>query len=171
MSSIIKITDLQSLNIGYTLIESPVGRLIVGATDVGICYGGFDECAAMDDIKSRYPNAIFTQGIESRHLEAIERFMHGEAAPMTFHVHGTDFQLRVWRELLTIPFAGTSSYSAIATQAGRPKAVRAVGSAVGSNPVSLFIPCHRVLRSDGSLGGYFWGEERKKALLSWEAFL
>ena len=89
-----------------------------------------------------------------------------ETVPL--HLKGTEFQLRVWKELLNIPFGETTTYKDIAAALQTPKAFRAVGSAIGENPVSVLIPCHRVLRTDGALGGYHWGLERKVRLLEWE---
>ena len=88
---------------------------------------------------------------------------------LTLHVAGTGFQLSVWNALLQIPVGEVSSYKAVAQAIGKPKAVRAVGSAIGNNPVSCIIPCHRVVRSDGRLGGYFWGTEIKRSMLEREA--
>jgi AraC family transcriptional regulator of adaptative response/methylated-DNA-[protein]-cysteine methyltransferase len=85
------------------------------------------------------------------------------------HVRGTNFQIQVWRALLSVPFGHTSSYGKIAGKIGRPGAARAVGRAVGDNPVAFLIPCHRVLRGDGGLGGYRWRPDRKAAMLAWEA--
>ena len=84
------------------------------------------------------------------------------------HIKGTDFQMEVWEELLKIPFGETTTYGAIAQKIHKPKASRAVGSAIGANPVSFFVPCHRVLQSTGKIGGYHWGVQRKKAILDWE---
>ena len=90
-------------------------------------------------------------------------------ASLTLVLEGTDFQLQVWQALLKIPFGKTTTYQTIAEQIGRPKAIRAVGNAVGNNPLAYLIPCHRVLRSSGQLGGYRWGLDRKIAMLNWEA--
>ena len=90
---------------------------------------------------------------------------------LPLHPKGTEFQLSVWKELLNIPLGGITSYGKIAQKLQKPNACRAVGSAVGDNPVSVLIPCHRVLRTDGGLGGYHWGLERKVKLLEWEKIL
>ena len=87
---------------------------------------------------------------------------------IVLHLHGTDFQIQVWKALLEIPFGKTSTYSDIAIAIKNPQALRAVGTAIGRNPVAVIIPCHRVLRSDGGIGGYYWGIEKKKMLLEWE---
>ena len=87
---------------------------------------------------------------------------------IVLHLYGTDFQIKVWRALLEIPFGNTSTYSDIAKAINNPRALRAVGTAIGRNPVAILVPCHRVLRSDGGIGGYYWGIEKKKILLEWE---
>ena len=87
---------------------------------------------------------------------------------IVLHLYGTDFQIDVWRVLLEIPFGKTSTYSEIAMAINNPRALRAVGTAIGRNPVAILVPCHRVLRTDGGIGGYYWGIEKKKKLLEWE---
>ena len=88
---------------------------------------------------------------------------------IVLHLYGTDFQIEVWKALLEIPFGKTSTYSDIAKAINNPRALRAVGTAIGRNPVAILVPCHRVLRSDGGIGGYYWGIEKKKILLEWES--
>jgi AraC family transcriptional regulator of adaptative response/methylated-DNA-[protein]-cysteine methyltransferase len=126
--------------------------------------------AALADMKSRFPAARFTQDDGTAQSVAGALFASGanKPAPVKLCVAGTNFQVRVWEALLKLPVGHTTSYAKLAADLGDPRATRAVASAVGRNPVSLIIPCHRVLRSDGGLGGYHWGLSRKRALLAWE---
>ena len=101
--------------------------------------------------------------------EVFGPFQGEQGNPLQLHLRGTNFQIKVWEALLTVPFGYTTSYGDIAGKIGRPSAARAVGSAVGSNPVALLIPCHRVIRQTGVIGNYRWGETRKKLLIGWEA--
>ena len=156
--------------IRYVVTDSPLGRLLVAATAKGICRLTFDEDESA--LRRRFPKATiiaddgtiaaWVQGA----LTAIER--PSEAPELPIDVRGTAFQEAVWRELRKIPAGETRSYADIAAAVGQPQAVRAVGTANGSNPVAVLVPCHRVIRSDGSLGGYAGGLERKKKLLAAE---
>ena len=151
--------------ISYAFHASPVGELLIASTGKGICFLALVDRkqAAIEDMTGRFPNASFREEKDDIHISALSIFSH----PVTIrlHVKGTPFQLAVWKELLTIPEGQLISYSDLAGKTGNPKAVRAIGTAVGDNPVSILIPCHRVLRSSGELGGYHWGLERKIALL------
>jgi AraC family transcriptional regulator of adaptative response/methylated-DNA-[protein]-cysteine methyltransferase len=126
--------------------------------------------AALADMKSRFPAARFMHDDALAQSVAGALFAPGarKPEPIKLCVTGTNFQVRVWEALLKLPVGHTTSYARLAADLGDPKATRAVASAVGRNPVSLIIPCHRVLRSDGGLGGYHWGLSRKRALLAWE---
>jgi AraC family transcriptional regulator of adaptative response/methylated-DNA-[protein]-cysteine methyltransferase len=156
--------------IRWTIVQSALGPMLVAATAKGICRLTFDENA--DALARIFPNAAIVEDDGSMSewvqgaLAAVER---PEAAPdLPIDVAGTAFQEAVWRELRKIPPGETRSYAQIAAAIGAPKAVRAVGSANGDNHVSVLIPCHRVVRSDGSLGGYAGGLERKRKLLEAE---
>lgn len=153
--------------------KTPFGNILVAATERGVSAVTFLEKSSSDR------EALFTafQGtdIESgsnkwTHI-AVESLAgwNRPTTPLPLHVTGTPFQLTVWEALLSIPFGKLSTYSEVAAMAGKPTAVRAVGSAVGSNPVSLLIPCHRVIRKSGEIGQYYWGQKRKKAILEWES--
>lgn len=153
--------------------KTPFGNILVAATEHGVSAVTFLEERSSDR------EALFTafQGTDIKsgsnewtHL-AVESLAgwNRPTTPLPLHVTGTPFQLTVWETLLTIPFGELSTYSEVAAMAGKPKAVRAVGSAVGSNPVSLLIPCHRVVRKSGEIGQYYWGQKRKKAILEWES--
>ncbi len=159
------------LTIGWGLFDSPFGEMLAMGTEKGLCALAFcAECgreAAMDDLRARWPAARFR---EDRQLLApwIEAAlgMRGEAR---LQLMGAPFHIKVWEALLAIPSGHVCTYSDIAAAIGRPRAVRAVGTAVGRNPVSWLIPCHRVLRRDGQLGGYHWGLPVKRALLARES--
>lgn len=156
--------------IRWTIVESALGPMLLAATGKGICRLAFDDSA--DSLRRIFPNATLVEDDGSMAelvrgaLQAVER---PAAAPeLPIDVAGTAFQEAVWRELRRIPPGETRSYAQIAAAVGRPGAVRSAGSANGANHVSVLIPCHRVIRSDGSLGGYAWGLDRKRKLLEAE---
>ena len=157
--------------IRYAFVESPLGRLLLAATEKGICRLTFDEDEAA--LRRRFPNATLVPDdgalseLVGGVLQAIQTPATAPALPID--VAGTAFQEAVWAELRKIPPGETRSYAQIARSVGQPGAVRAVGTANGSNPVAILVPCHRVVRSDGSLGGYAGGVERKQRLLDAEA--
>lgn len=157
--------------IRWALAETSLGPMLVAATERGVCRLAFGTDEA--DLKSRFPNAAIGPGGEPMRdlvaaaVAAVERPGQGHDLPLD--VRGTAFQEAVWRELSRIPPGQSLSYAALAAQAGKPGAARAVGTACGANPVAVLIPCHRARRGDGSPGGYAWGLERKAALLAREA--
>lgn len=160
------------LQIYYGFYNTSLGRLIVASTTVGICAMAFAENddQALTSLKEQFPGAIFEPRMEALHQNAIDYFMgqsHSEE-PIVLHLKGTPLQLLVWEALLNIPPGTTTTYGALANQLGRPKAARAVGSAIGRNSVALLVPCHRVIPSSGAIGGYRWGSHHKKAILEWE---
>ena len=162
------------LYIFWGWFESPFGPSIVMGTDKGICGLGFaDEMgadAAMHDLLRRWPNARFAENparLKPWVDTAFGVTPTDDKAPL--YLIGAPFQLKVWEALLSIPSGHVTSYSDIAQSIGAPRAVRAVGTAVGRNPVSWLIPCHRALRKSGALGGYHWGLPVKRALLAWES--
>lgn len=171
----------EPLHIQYEVFESPLGDLLAAQSPLGLCYLGFVDAASIlkssgeedliaKELKSRFPHATFTRA--TLHLQEKLPFFpqtKEQVAPLSLHLIGTSFQIRVWEQLLQIPFGKTTSYSAIAKRTGASKAQRAVGSAIGKNPISILVPCHRVLRSDGKLGGYYWGLAKKEEVLRWEA--
>lgn len=156
--------------IRYAVTQSPFGRLLVAVTDKGICWLAFDKDEG--DLQRRFPRAIVVAGgppmdsIVGQVLAAIAE--PRTAADLPLDVVGTAFQERVWAELRKIPPGETRSYAQIAAAVGQPGAVRAVGTANGANPIAVLVPCHRVVRSDGSLGGYAGGLTRKRQLLEAE---
>jgi AraC family transcriptional regulator of adaptative response/methylated-DNA-[protein]-cysteine methyltransferase len=130
-----------------------------------------DEARALNDMLVHFPNAKFNRFMDLIQQNALFIFTQDwkKLEHIKLHIKGTDFQLKVWETLLKIPMGGLSTYGSIAKQIDNPTAARAVGSAIGSNPVAYLIPCHRVIQSTGLFGGYMWGEDRKTALIGWEA--
>ena len=159
------------LTINWGWFETPFGPALVMGTDKGICGMGFSaemgEEAAMQDLMSRWPLAAFVE--DPDRLRPWVRAAFGAEGAAPLFLIGAPFQIKVWEALLRIPSGHVTTYSEIACAIGHPAAVRAVGTAVGRNPISLFIPCHRALRKSGGLGGYHWGLPVKRAILAWEA--
>ena len=168
----------QGLEMAYGFHASPFGEALLMTTDRGIAGlafvnedAGQTRAEALADMTQRWPKASYAERPEvtARHANLI--FNAGKWAreqPVRLVMIGTDFDVRVWETLLKIPMGRAVSYIDIARHIGQPSASRAVGSAVGRNPISFVVPCHRVLRGDGSLGGYHWGLTRKRALIGWE---
>lgn len=163
----------RNLAIHYSFAESPFGNIIVASTGKGVCYLAFedDETKAFEDLKARFPAAHFIRKLDLLQQHALFIFQHdwSKLAHIKLHLHGTEFQLKVWEALLKIPSGKLSTYGSIANSIHLPNASRAVGTAIGSNPVAYLIPCHRVIRGSGAIGGYAWGPTRKTAMLGWEA--
>lgn len=157
------------LLIRWGLATSPFGETVVMATDKGICGMGFTQemglAEAIEDLMRRWPAATFLRDDAAIAPLAAAAFGTGEAR---LHLIGAPFQIKVWEALLTIPSGHVTTYSEIAGAIGHARAVRAVGTAVGRNPISFLIPCHRALRKSGGLGGYHWGLPVKRAMLAWE---
>lgn len=158
--------------IRYATGKSSLGRLLVASTDHGICSvkAGRSDGELLSALVAEFPKAIIVRSARAkRHLGSLQRHLRGQEARFPLDIHGTDFQMRVWTALNGIPRGETRSYYEVAELVGAPRAVRAVANACASNPVPLIIPCHRVIRKDGSLGGYGLGVGRKRALLSRES--
>ena len=161
----------------YATAETAVGWVVMAATERGICSVQFaaSQSAATQSLIERFPNADHVPSPDSPELQrCIEMLQDFLAAPgalpdLPLDLRGTAFQRKVWRYLQAIPTGETRSYAQVASDIGHSKAVRAVGTACGNNRVAVLVPCHRVLRGDGSLGGYRWGLETKRALLQAEA--
>ena len=163
----------QGLSIHYDFAESPFGRLIVASTPKGLCHLFFveDDKHALRQLKSRFPNASLHQKTDQFQQSAL-RIFQKDGKPLQrikLHLPGTPFQIKVWESLLKIPAGSLTCYGDIAKDIGSPKSARAVGTAIGSNPIAFLIPCHRVIQRSGHLGGYRWGETRKAAIIGWEA--
>lgn len=161
-----------NLQIRYSFAASPFGNLLVASTSRGICYMAFYDDAqnALLDLKQRFPNAGFQERLDQLQQNALYIFKnnHTPLPEIKLHLKGTDFQLKVWESLLKIPMGKLTTYGSLATQIGSPDASRAVGTAIGKNPVAYLIPCHRVIQSTGHTGGYMWGPSRKMAIIGWE---
>lgn len=165
----------EGLKIYWGWFDSPFGLALVMGTERGICGIGFaaeaGEEATMEDLVSRWPRAAYVEDPMMLRDWVEAAFgaggTGGERTPL--YLIGAPFQIKVWEALLHIPSGQVTTYSEIAQSIGSPKAVRAVGTAVGRNPVSYLIPCHRALRKSGGLGGYHWGLPVKRAILAWES--
>ena len=161
------------LTINHHFAESPFGRLLVASTDKGVCHMVFveDDQEALNQLHRRFSNAHHQPAKDAIQQDVLAIFTQdwNQLSQIKLHLKGTAFQLKVWEALLSIPTGKLTTYGQLAQQIGAPKASRAVGSAVGSNPVAFLIPCHRVIQSSGALGGYHWGEVRKTAMIGWEA--
>lgn len=163
----------ESLAINYSFAESPFGNLIVATTQKGVCHMAFinNETLALDALKNRFANASYNQVVDKLQQDALFIFQNdwSKLNEIKLHLNATPFQLKVWDALLKIPQGQLTTYGSIAKQIEAPKASRAVGTAIGSNPVAFLIPCHRVIQSSGNIGGYAWGNTRKTAMIGWEA--
>lgn len=158
------------LAITYGVRPSLFGLCTIATTTRGICHLAFaeDPQTAIDDLVQRFPNASFRHDDDAVAPLARQVFKLQEGS-IALHIKGTNFQIRVWEALLNIPTGKLASYDEIANAIGQPTASRAVGNAVGQNNIAYLIPCHRVIRKNGSLGGYHWGSRRKQIIIGWEA--
>lgn len=164
----------QALRINYSFAETPFGQVMVASTDKGICHLAFvdeGEEEALGSLKQLFPNAAYTQCPDRKQEDALSVFNRDWSKPdeIKLHLKGTSFQLKVWETLLKIPAGGLTTYADLATKSGHEGACRAVGTAIGRNPVAFLIPCHRVIKATGDIGNYHWGEVRKEAIIGWEA--
>ncbi len=163
----------ENLTINYCFAESPFGKIIVASTSKGICHMFFEgnKQKAFNDLKLRFPNAEYQETVDKSQKNALLIFQDNweNLDQIKLHLKGTDFQLKVWETLLKVPQGKLATYGTIAKTIKKPKASRAVGTAIGNNPVAFLIPCHRVIQANGSLGGYMWGKTRKSAIIGWEA--
>ena len=165
----------------YAIVDSAIGRLMVAGTRRGICFAAMGEAdrTLVAELRGDYPLATIRVADPNRRADArigqwadaLAEYIAGRSKMPTppMDIRGTPFQFAVWDQLRAIPAGQTRSYSEIARRIGRPRAIRAVGTANGANPVSIVIPCHRAIRSSGHLGGYRWGLDRKRKLLEMEA--
>ena len=165
----------QGAAIRYAVVPSPLGKVLVAATDRGVCRISLGDAAAPleRDLKREFPaaNIRADAGPLTRWMNSILRYLEGREPhlDLPLDIRATAFQQRVWQELQRIPYGETRSYGDVARRIGRPTATRAVARACATNPTALVIPCHRVVREDGNVGGYRWGPDRKKTLLEREA--
>jgi len=163
----------ETLSINYSFAESPFGKILVASTVKGICYMAFadDETKTFAELKKLYPNAAYHQVVDMIQQNALYIFTKdwNKLNEIKLHVKGSGFQLKVWEALLKVPVGQLTTYGSLAAQLDKPLASRAVGTAVGDNPVAFIIPCHRVIQSTGAFGNYHWGSTRKTAMIGWEA--
>lgn len=164
----------ESLEINYSFADSPFGMLIVAATSKGVCHMAFaDEGTdkALAELKTLFPNAKYQQVVDTHQQKALFVFSQDwkKLDEIKLHLKATPFQIKVWETLLKVPAGGLTTYASLAARTGNVQAARAVGTAVGSNPVAFLIPCHRVIKSTGVTGEYHWTSNRKNAIIGWEA--
>ena len=164
----------KNTSIRYAIADSPLDRMLVARTDVGLCavaFGDSDE-SLHQELRSRYPEALLREDAEGLrpHLASLLASLQPNAATTTFacDLAGTAFERRVWEALATIPPGTTTEYAQFAAMLGLPKAQRAVGAAVGKNPLAVLYPCHRLVAKGGDLHRYRWGLQRKRWLLALE---
>jgi AraC family transcriptional regulator, regulatory protein of adaptative response / methylated-DNA-[protein]-cysteine methyltransferase len=167
-----EITNSETNVIEYNMYPSDFGKLLIASTKTGICKVSLieDDKFINEEMELEFPRTQFVKTTTDFHLKALQ-IISGKmdfAKPIPLHVKGSPFQIKIWNLLLQIPFGSTRTYGDLALQIGQKNAARAVGTAIGKNPVAILIPCHRVVQNSGKLGGYRWGLERKKALLDWE---
>lgn len=164
----------QGVTVAYGFHPTPFGEALIGVTARGICGLSFieDRLVALRQLQKEWPQAEWVEAAE-RTQPLIEQIFATTPPPqkpeLTLYVRGTNFQIKVWQALLNIPPGAAVSYETIARMIDQPSAVRAVGQATKNNPIGFLIPCHRVIRKAGSMGGYRWGTTRKKVILGWEA--
>lgn len=162
----------KGLSIYYHFFETLFGLVLIANTPKGICHIAFveDKKKAIDHLFQLFNQATFIEEQDQKQLDALKIFDQKKANlnSIKLHLKGTDFQLKVWNSLLTIPEGNLVTYSTIANSIGNPKAARAVGTAIGSNPVAFLIPCHRIIQSTGNFGNYMWGSLRKEIIIGWE---
>lgn len=163
-----------ALTINYFFAHTPFGRITVGSTGKGICHMTFAdeyERDAFERMRGSFPNASYRRLADADHRRALAIFSEDRSKPeaVELHLKGSRFQLKVWNTLLQIPSGGLAAYADLALSAGHEGAQRAVGTAIGNNPVVVLIPCHRVIRSTGIIGSYRYGPARKNAIIGWEA--
>jgi AraC family transcriptional regulator of adaptative response/methylated-DNA-[protein]-cysteine methyltransferase len=162
----------ESLSIHYQFEDTLFGEVLIASTQKGICALTFvdDQADALNKLISQFPQAVFIEQSDVFQHSALAILQHhpNQLAQIKLHLKGTDFQLKVWQSLLKIPMGQLSTYGQLAKAIDHAKAARAVGTAIGSNPVAFLIPCHRVIQATGALGGYEWGSVRKTAMIGWE---
>jgi len=163
----------ENLTINYSFAETPFGNILVASTPRGICHMSFadNETLALRSMQEMFPNASYRQMVDLAQQNVLYVFTHDwtRLNQIKLHLKGTEFQLKVWETLLKIPMGQLATYGNIAKQIQRPTASRAVGTAIGDNPVAFLITCHRVIQSSGVFGQYHWGSIRKTAIIGWEA--
>jgi AraC family transcriptional regulator of adaptative response/methylated-DNA-[protein]-cysteine methyltransferase len=164
--------DTENFQIEYSFHISPFGEILIASTDKGICFVWFadDQPSAIAELEKRFPLAQFEHKAANCQQEVMHFFNNDSATwpRINLHLKGTEFQIKVWKAVLEIPLGKLTNYIEIAKEINQPNASRAVGTAIGKNPIALLIPCHRVVQTNGQLGGYRWGLERKASIIKWE---
>jgi len=162
----------RQLTIRYAFAPTLFGQVLIASTPKGICHLAFteSETVAIQQLKQRFPEAGYRHEPDQLQATALKLFQSdwSSLSAVKLHLKGTPFQLKVWESLLKIPIGQLSTYGSLAAKIGSSGASRAVGTAIGSNPVAFLIPCHRVIRNTGDTGGYMWGSTRKQAIIGWE---
>jgi AraC family transcriptional regulator, regulatory protein of adaptative response / methylated-DNA-[protein]-cysteine methyltransferase len=163
----------KNLDINYSFADTFFGKIIAASTSKGLCLMTFIESEEHGflDLKKEFPEAQLCLKVDNIQQNALHIFSQdwSKINQIKLHLKGTDFQIKVWNALLQIPMGDLTTYGTIANQLENPNASRAVGTAIGSNPIAFLIPCHRVIQATGQLGGYMWGTTRKTAIIGWEA--
>ena len=163
----------KNLHINFSFSPTIFGNILVASTETGVCYMAFiaEEDSAVATLKMKFKDAHFTMKVDELQQQALSLFQHdfSDLSRVKLHLRGTEFQLKVWEALLKIPLGQLSTYGAIAKKIGLANASRAVGTAIGANPIAFLIPCHRVIQATGILGGYRWGITRKTVMIGWES--
>ena len=162
----------EALRIAYYSHDTIFGKALIARTSRGICHLSFEEeqTVALNKLRSEFPRATFYEEDHPTLLDAVKMIRSGDLLePLMLHLPGSTFQLKVWEALLTIPEGKVTTYGALAKHLGISGASRSVGTAIGCNPIAVLIPCHRIIRSSGLMGGYRWGIQRKKIILAREA--
>ena len=164
------LSKTHKFEIYYGFSQSPFGNVLIMSTALGICGLAFSDnmgnAKAMQDMTQRWPHAKFTH--DENHATNLSTAVFDFFGKTNLHIIGSPFQIKVWRALLQIKAGQVATYSDVATEIDQPTSVRAVGTAIGRNPISFIIPCHRVVKKSGGLGGYHWGFALKKNLLTFE---
>ncbi len=160
------------LTINYSYADSRFGQKLIAATAKGVCYIAYydDRQTAFTLLSAKFPKANYVEKSDLFQENALLTFQNKSSPqqPIKLHLKGTEFQLKVWQALLKISMGELTTYGKISTVLGNPNASRAVGTAIGLNPIAYLIPCHRVVQASGNLGGYMWGTTRKRAMIGWE---
>ncbi len=165
----------QNISINYGFTQCPFGLVFIAATNRGICHLSFSTPESMPEsirsLQQKWRNAKIAENQLRIETLSNKIFTPNTQTQKKFHlfIQGTNFQVRVWESLLRIPYSAVSSYQNVASSIGAPTATRAVANAIANNPVGFLIPCHRVIRNTGAIGGYRWNNKRKQAILAWES--
>ena len=161
------------IRIEYGIQSTPFGECLIGVTERGVCWLSFissdsDAESSIDEMRASWPNSVFQANAEATKEIAGHIFGRMQGQRLHLYVKGTNFQVKVWEAFLRIPAGALTTYEDIARSIGHPRAMQAVGSAVGANTIAYLIPCHRVIRKDGILGEYRWSAARKRSIIGWE---